>query len=429
MPNKSSALQNLSRGVGKFADNRYVKVISEGMMGIMPVSLVGSFAMIISQLIGMMKDPPSALQFIAKVCNAGSIVSSNLITIFVVVTLASAMAKSFKQESGPYIVVALAGFLAVTPISALLQSVEAKRPTMAIDIAYLGSKGMFVGIIVALVSTRLYALFIGKKLTIKMPDQVPAFVSKTFEQIIPVALVMLLFMLVNAAFTLTPFGNIHDFIYTYLQMPLQQLGSSVVSACLLVFVAELLWFFGIHGSAVTTSLLTALFATQSFANMEAVASGGTAEFILNSWFIETFKGPRAMALAFLLLFFCRSQHMKSIGKVAIVPSLFTITEPMKFGIPMVLNIWLLVPMSLSAVVSILIAYIASVIGFLPIVSVNISRMIPAPFNGLLACGWQGAVVQVIQFVAIVLLYIPFLRKVDNDALRKQKEAEKAVVEN
>jgi PTS system cellobiose-specific IIC component len=128
-----------------------------------------------------------------------------------------------------------------------------------------------------------------------------------------------------------------------------------------------------------------------------------------------------LALALLLIFLCKSKHMKSVGKVAIVPSLFTITEPMKFGIPMVLNPWLLLPMSLSAVVCELIAYGASVIGFLPVVSVNVGRTLPPIISGLVACGWQGAVIKLIQLVIVILMYIPFLRKVDRDALKKEAE--------
>lgn len=72
------------------------------------------------------------------------------------------------------------------------------------------------------------------------------------------------------------------------------MGSNVWAACLLVFLAELLWFFGIHGSAVTASLLTALFATQAYENVELVTAGLPATHIVNSFFIDCFKGPRSL---------------------------------------------------------------------------------------------------------------------------------------
>lgn len=186
-----------------------------------------------------------------------------------------------------------------------------------------------------------------------------------------------------------------------------------------------MWFFGIHGSAVTSSLLAVMFSSQAYANAAAVSAGAQPEFIINSFFIDLFKGPRALALALLLIFFCKSARLKSVGKISIVPSLFSITEPMKFGIPMVLNPWLLLPMSLSAVVCELIAYFASVIGFLPVVSVNVGRTLPPIISGFVACGWRGGLIQIIQLAVVILVYVPFLRKVDKDAksqeVAKQEE--------
>jgi len=47
---KKSISQRLTMAMGRFASARYVKVISAGMMGIMPISLAGSLFMIITTL-------------------------------------------------------------------------------------------------------------------------------------------------------------------------------------------------------------------------------------------------------------------------------------------------------------------------------------------------------------------------------------------
>jgi PTS system cellobiose-specific IIC component len=345
----------------------------------------------------------------------------NLAAIYVVIAMAIAMSRAFKQNTGSTIMVSMVAFFVITPIGNMFATKIAENPTSVIDISYLGSKGIFAAIIVAILASRLYYLLMDKKVTIKMPDAVPPFVSNMFAQIIPIGIVTIVFAIVQTLFSLTSFGNFHDFIYSILQAPLVGLSDNIVAVCILVFVAELLWFFGIHGSAVTSGVLAVMFSSQAYANAAAVAAGTAPQYIINSFFIDLFKGPRALALALLLIYFCKSKHMKSVGKVAIVPSLFTITEPMKFGIPMVLNPWLLLPMSLSAVVCELIAYGASVIGFLPVVSVNVGRTLPPIISGLVACGWQGAVIQLIQLVIVILMYIPFLRKVDRDALKKEAE--------
>ncbi|AEF85529.1 PTS system, IIc component [Treponema primitia ZAS-2] len=404
---KDSVLPKLTMGVGKFSENRYVKVICYGMMAIMPISLVGSFATIFAGL-------PFVPASVRAVCLLGTQIASNLITVYTVIALAAVMAKECKQDVITSVIMAMACFFILTPIRSF-------EKIQAIEVSYLGSKGMFVGIIVAMFSARLYAFLIEKRIFFRMPEAVPRAVAKSFEDIVPAFILLVTALVLNVLFKLTPYGNMHDIVYTFLQRPLQSLGSSIWSAVLLMMLAELLWFFGIHGSLVTSSILTALFATQAYANMEAVAAGLKPEFILNQFFMDSFKGPRALALALLLLFSCRSGRLKTIGKIAIFPSFFGITEPMKFGIPMVMNPWLLIPMTFSAVVSILIAYFATLIGFLPIISLNVSRMIPPVVQGFMVAGWRGALIQIIQLVVIILMYIPFLRKVDHDDLAAEKQ--------
>lgn len=114
-----------------------------------------------------------------------------------------------------------------------------------------------------------------------------------------------------------------------------------------------------------------------------------------------------------MLFLSRSEKFKSIGKVSIIPSIFGITEPMKFGIPQILNPLLFIPLTLAAPLCIAIAYVATLIGFLPVVSLAVPKNLPTFLTGFMAGGWQGFVIQVIQFFAVVLLYLPFMKKLDS----------------
>ena len=410
---KKNISQRLTIGMGKFASARYVKVISAGMMGIMPISLAGSLFMIITTL-DFMPQP------VKDFCTLGSTVTLNLITIYTLISLTVAMANECKQEVLPSISISFACFLAVTPIEKMFtEAVEGAKAANVINISYLGSRGMFVGIIVALVATRIYAFFIDNNIYIHMPAAVPKGVSKIFQAIVPAFCILFFFLIVDRIIKITPFENMHDLIYKILQIPLQNLGGSIVSACILYAVSEFLWFFGIHGSNVSNVFLNALFATQAYENAEAVLVGEMPRHVINMFFLESFKGPRALAIAILLVWYFRSQHMKSIGKVAIIPSVFGITEPMKFGIPMVMNVWLIIPMTLAPVISILIAYAATLVGFLPVVSANVSRQLPPLLQGFLVAGWQGALIQLIQLFAIIALYIPFIYRVDKAAKDKE----------
>ena len=403
---------NLNQVIVKFSNNIVIKTVANGMMLTLPVTLIGSLLMVVQMI-------PNVPAVIMNACTIGVTVTSSFIALYVLLGMAYSMARELKGDIAASMILSLAIFAIFTPISSF--EVAPDKSVAAIELGYLGSRGIFVAMIVSILVTWLFIKLCEKKVTIKMPESVPPFVSKTFEAIIPAAIIFVGAVVISTIFSATSFGNIHDFIYTILQAPLQSLGDSIWSALLLMFLSELLWWFGIHGSNVTASILAVLYAAPAYANMEAVAAGGTAEFILNQFFLDVYKGPRALALAVVLLFLCKGKKFKTIGQISVVPSIFGITEPMKFGIPQILNPVLFIPLTVAAPLCIAIAYVATLIGFLPITSVAIPRTMPTFLTGFLAAGWRGLAVQLIQFVAVVLLYLPFMKKLDYQELRLEEE--------
>ncbi len=72
------------------------------------------------------------------------------------------------------------------------------------------------------------------------------------------------------------------------------------------------------------------------------------------------------------------------GKVAIVPGLFNINEPIIFGAPIVLNPILAIPFVLGPVVTTTITYIAMNLNLVAKVSVVTPFTIPAPIKAYLS---------------------------------------------
>lgn len=402
-------IKNLDGVMIKFQNNIYIRAISQGMMGIMPVSLIGG----ICGILGAMPFP----DVLKNGLNLMALMTASVISLYVVASVSGALAKIKEQDTVSTIILSILMFLLVTPFT------KDDKGVLALSTGCLGNKGMFLAIIVGLLAPQIYYFFLqGKLFKIKFPDSVPETIKQMFNSIIPYLVTVLIFVGINLSFSQTSFGNIHDLVYSLLQAPLANLGNSIWSVYALVLLAELFWFFGIHGSMVTNVFLTALFSTQATANLEALASGQPIPYIISTSFIGAFKGPRALALAIVLLFFCKSRHFKSVGKLSIIPSFFSISEPMKFGIPMVMNPYLLIPMSLAPVVSIAIAYGATLIGFMNPVSANVVQIIPPVISGVMAAGWQGAVVQIIQLVAVIALYLPFVKRIDTIEYNKELES-------
>jgi cellobiose PTS system EIIC component len=409
--------ERLQIATGKFSNNIIIQSIANGMIKILPISIVGSIAAILSNL-----GIPAYQKFIdahqiTPVIKLGTTMTIGLISLYVIIALANEMASILKQNKANAIILSLMVFFLLTPLSVFEQG---EKSFTTFDITYLGSKGMFVGMVVALATTRLYAFIIEKKWTIKMPDAIPPHISNSFTALIPAVVIGVAAILVNGLFTMTSYKNIHDFIYTVLQQPLSNLGASIWTLLFILFIGEVLWFFGIHGSLATSAILYTLYQPSEAANLAAYSAGDALPYIITMTFISVMKGPRHFALALLLLVYTKSKHLKSVGKIAIGPGVFGISEPMKFGIPMVLNPVLFVPMALAPVISTAIAYVATVLEIIPRANgVTFPWQIPF-ISGVIIGDWRTGLLQILQIVVIIALYIPFIKYLDKQTLKQEQ---------
>lgn len=411
---------NLNKYVTKFSNNLIVKTVSAGMARILPISMVGSVCtLLVSTNIGAL-DNFLAATGINSYLNLGVTMTNNLIALYVCVALSNEMARILKKNQVGAIMVSVMCFFIVTPMANMYAALDATKTTAVFATTYLGSRGFFVAMIVGMLATWLFAWFDDHGPKVKMPESVPTAISQSFESMFPAIFVGFIFLALTAVFKIAGNTDMHSFIYKILQAPLEGLGSSIWTMCLVALLGEFFWFFGIHGSNVTGAITTALFSTAAYENTAAVAAGLAAPHIVNNYVLNIYKGPRHFVLAAMLFWMAKSRQLKAVGQVAIVPGVFGISEPMKFGIPMVLNPIILVPMSLAPVISILIYYVCATVGFVVPPAVNLPWSMPLVISGFLAGGWQGAAVQILQCVAIFTLYLPFFKYLD-----KTKCAEEA----
>lgn len=190
-----------------------------------------------------------------------------------------------------------------------------------------------------------------------MPEGVPPMVTKVFESILPTILIGLVFILISSLFEMTSFGNMHEFVYTIIQKPLQGIGGSIGAVILISLIQQILWFFGIHGTNVVMPIVTALWMAMDVENLNAVAAGQTPPNITGLAFFNIITwGGMALGLVLLMLR-AKSKQFREVGKVSIVPALFGITEPVIFGTPLVLNFRLAVPFITNNSIALLLAYL------------------------------------------------------------------------
>lgn len=259
-----------------------------------------------------------------------------------------------------------------------------------------------------------------------MPAGVPPTVSNSFSALIPVAGVIVLFLIVRLVFILTPWGNAFNFIFKFLQLPLQHVGDSLGAMIVVYLFAHVLWFFGIHGTNITDSVFLPVLYALSAENLSALQAGQAMPHIINQQFqnlFATYGGAGStLSLIIAMLAFCKSSRIKQLGKLSIFPGIFGINEPIIFGLPIVLNPVIAIPFILVPMFNIVVTWVVMNIGIVPITNGIIMPWTTPPIiSGFLSSGWQGGIFQAIMIAIGVVIYLPFIKAIDKAYLKEESE--------
>ena len=165
---------------------------------------------------------------------------------------------------------AMVSWFLIMPYEVLL---EGGGSVKGIPLDWVGSKGIFVGIICAFLSIHIYAWVNKKGWVIKMPEGVPPTVVKSFAALIPAGVSMLVFFVINIIFAMTPFHSAFDFIFTILQVPLLKLGNTLPAMVIAYIFLHLFWFFGVNGGSVVAAVFNPILQTLSAENLAAYQAG------------------------------------------------------------------------------------------------------------------------------------------------------------
>lgn len=193
-------MDRLANGLGKVATRinswRYIMVIKNAFAALIPVIITGAFGTLFSAMVfdsenGLAKiDALSFLENLKPISSAVSYVTLSFLTIYAVFLIGIELAKLNKIDGVFPGIIAVMSYLSVNPMvfeflhedaTVIAENVLAKQ--------YTDTKGLFLGMFVAILSIELYAwLCRQKRLQIKMPESVPANVSASFSALFPTIL-------------------------------------------------------------------------------------------------------------------------------------------------------------------------------------------------------------------------------------------------
>ena len=75
-----------------------------------------------------------------------------------------------------------------------------------------------------------------KRLEIKMPEQVPPAVARTFKLLLPIIIITVSFSILNFFIKKFAPGGLHELVYNVIQTPLTKLGQNVGSVLVLTLI-------------------------------------------------------------------------------------------------------------------------------------------------------------------------------------------------
>ena len=383
---QEKALQ-LMQSIGQ---NTYLKSIMSGMMLILPVTIMSSVATLVKVFPFAPYQDFLLRHNLTRFFDIPITFTNNFLAVIVAFSVA------YTLEIGP-----------------LGQS-------FSIPGQWLGPMGLFTAILVAIISTRIFVAITRKGLIIKMPENVPEFISKSFSSLIPGIAILTLFTIISVGY-----GSIHEIIYKLIQVPLTSLGSGIWSLIFVAVVAQLLWFFGLHGHAITLGIVAPIWFAMDAQQLAAYAAGVDLPNITGFAFFMTYGAAGdLLPLAIMLAFFAKSARYKTLGKIALPPAIFTIGEPMAYGVPLVMNFTLAIPYIFINGIMLGIAWYLTVIGVLPrVAGVSTPAGMPIIISGFMQGSWKIAAFQFIGLFARFAGWYFFFKTADLVACREENQTD------
>ncbi|WP_194709677.1 PTS sugar transporter subunit IIC [Radiobacillus deserti] len=410
-------MQKFIEIAGRIGSQRHLVAIRDGFVAIMPLIIIGSLAVLINNFpafgafdfVGWMNGifGDGNWQLVGGTIWNGSFAVLGLLVSF---SVAYNLAKSYELDGLSAGLISAASYIMLVPAT----------EDWGLNFAWLGAQGLFVALILSIITTELFKVLIRSNFTIKMPEGVPDGVARSFKALIPASIILILVGLFQALMTVFAEQSIFEFIFTVIQEPLQGLGNTLPAAMIVAFLNHLLWFFGLHGTNIIGSVIEPLYLPLIEENLRLFQEGTSAfdvPYTVTKPFLDSFvfMGGSGTTIALLIAIFLvvRGQQKhpyREVAKLSAPAGLFNINEPVVFGLPIVLNPIMLIPFILVPVTLTIVSYIALSTGLVPKTVAIVPWTTPPILSGYLVTGgsWRGIALQIINLGIAVAMYIPFV---------------------
>ncbi len=428
----------------KIGSQRHLVAIRDAFIGIMPITMVGSVAVLLNVFV---RDLPTEWGWTGFVDAMQPLIGINgnvwfgsiaILALTFVFSLGYNISQSYNVNPLAGGVVAFSSLIVTLPQAAnfsfALPDVSPDSLDALVDLGvqaqvvgegvnidvggwgyiglnYTGAAGLFTALIIGLVSSMIYVKLMTRGITIKLPDTVPPAVSRAFTAIIP-GIVAIYVAAILGYLSVSIFDlAIGDLILEYIQRPLLGLSQGLFSVVLVTFLVQVFWFFGLHGHNVLAPIMDGVYLPALISNTDAYQATQSTADLPYIWTRGSFDAYAQMGgagitlgLIIAIFIFSKRKDARAIAKLSAPMGVFNINEPVIFGMPIVLNPFYIIPWLIIPPITATIAYLLTKYGFIPPTFVVVPWVMPAGIHAYLSTG--GSLLA--GLVALFNLFISFV---------------------
>lgn len=404
-------MDRFTRIIGLIEKNSIMIILRKGFLAAVPFLIIGSFCLLFAEFpLAIYQDfiHSFADGFFYNIFSLIYKFTSNSISLVLIATIAYSYASKYDERRvGLYLIVAFSSYcLFVCGANRMVgfEVFEASFTLTAILITLLSCT--MLKIVMSGIRKKDNKTFQSFHYDLQYVNSLPMLI-KIFCVIAFFALVGLILGFLSKG---NGIENICGYAFSYI---FKYIGRNYFGIVIYVILVHILWFFGINGENAMQSVNAYLFKSIEAGEIEGIQRFSSD--IFTPAFFDTFVNVGGsgvvLALVITMVLFASNKNNKRLGFSSILPSIFNISEPVIYGLPIIFNPVMIIPFIIVPVVTATITAVAVGFGFVPVPVNDINWTTPLILSGYLATGSvKGAILQLVNLAAGVLIYLPFLRK-------------------
>ena len=410
----------------KVGNQIHLKSISNGMMMTLPLIVVGSIFLILANppVNPDLVNPETANIFMKFMLSWKEFAVDNYQTLTTpynmtmgIVGMMSAFAIAYCLASEYKMKASISGLIS----TAMFLMICAPSVDGAIATNFLGADGLFIAIIIGLSSVEVTRFVESNGWQFKFPDTVPPAVTAFVNSLLPLRLNIIVLYGINVLIMSNIGIGIPEAIMKVLT-PALSVVDNIWGYLAIITLGNVLWLLGVNGTSIIFPIVFALGIQNTGINADLVAKGQDPSVIMNlQMFRFAILGGAGNTLGLTLLMMkSKSTHLKSLGRLGIVPGVCGINEPIIFGGPIVFNPILAIPFIVTPIITVGLGYLAQVMGL-----ITPGYLVDPSFTPFFAqayfssMDWRNVLFVFGLVILSIVIYYPFFKIYEKNMLAQE----------